>query len=273
MTMLLFVNGKPVDSDRVVPNLFEEDRLSVFESLRSYHGKIFRLGEHLNRLFESAKTVRLNLPKTKEVLEEELIQSLRLSRQQDAFLRLAVDDQNSYIWVTNRSRPAWIYRKGVAIKTVAIRRNAVNAEPPEAKTSAFFNNVLLTLEEHDSEIFESIALDVNGYVTEATSWNIFMVRAQKLFTPQVGILHGVTRQFVIKCAKAEHFPTLESNLTRHDLWNAEEAFLTNTSGEIVPIRSLDGRKIGTQIPGIVTQKLMNRFQKELKKELSHSRTY
>lgn len=115
--------------------------------------------------------------------------------------------------------------------------------------------------------FDAIFLDSNGYVTEGTIWNIFMAKESKLFTPGCEILNGVTRQFVIECAEKENLATLEVNLTRHDFWNADEAFLTNTSGEIVPIHSLDGRRIGNQIPGRMTKKLMVRFRQELEKEL------
>ena len=271
----IFMNGKKIDSDRIVHSDFAEDQIFVFESLRSYKGVIFRLGEHLNRLFDSARTIGLKIKKTRSELKKELASSLTAHPAQDAFLRLGVDRENSYILVLDRKRPTWIYEKGVAIKTVVIRRNLTHSELTEPKTSAFFNNVLAAMEKQDSDAYDVIFLDSLGYVAEGTVWNIFMVKTKQLFTPQVGILNGVTRRFVIECAEQENLPVFETYLTRHDFWNADEAFLTNTSGEIVPIRSLDGRAIGKEIPGRVTNQLMVRFHQELDKELnldSHSRT-
>jgi len=263
----IFVNGKKVNSDQIFESSFSEDKIFVFESLRSYKGRVFRLNEHLDRLFESAKTVGLQLPKTRAQIKKEIAACLAYCDKQNAFIRLTLDGKDSFIIILDRKRPAWIYEKGVNLKTAVTRRNFINAAPPEPKTSAFFNNVLGVMEQHGSDAYESIFLDSNGYVTEATVWNLFMAKEGKIFTPQAGILNGVTRQFVIKCAEQESFPVFESNLTRHDFWNADEAFLTNTSGEIVPIRSLDGRIVGREIPGVVTERLMLRFRKELEREL------
>ncbi|OGW84901.1 MAG: hypothetical protein A3C35_06910 [Omnitrophica bacterium RIFCSPHIGHO2_02_FULL_46_11] len=263
----IFLNGSRISSEHVFPTLFSEDQIFVFESLRSYGGIIFRLEEHLDRLFESAKTIGVHLPKTRSELRKELTACLTHEGGQDRFLRLALDEENSYIWIDERKRPGWIYEKGIDLQTAVTHRNLINSAPPEAKTSAFLNGVLAFLEKGDSSVYESIFLDQNGYLAEATVWNLFIVKGRELRTPQVSILHGVTRQFVIKCAHKEGIPTLESNITRHDSWNADEAFLTNTSGEIAPVRSLDGRMIGKQIPGEVTKALMARFQKDLKKEL------
>ncbi|MBI4358346.1 MAG: aminotransferase class IV [Candidatus Omnitrophica bacterium] len=264
----IFVNGKRIQSDRIYPLRFSEDEVFAFESLRSYRGNIFHLGEHLNRLSESANTIGLKLPKTLSALEKELLSCLTQSHRKDVFLRLGVDGQNSYLLILDRKRPAWIYERGVDLKTAVTRRSLTHASPPEAKTSAFFNNVLAAMEKERLDVFETIFLDLNGYVTEATVWNLFVVKEGRVLTPAVGVLHGVTKQFVIECARKEHLSFIESNLTRHDVWNAEESFLTSTSGEITPICSLDGRRIGVQVPGFVTKRLMERFRIELEKELS-----
>lgn len=270
----IYVNGKKRkrDSPQWRQSLFllAEDKIGVFESLRSYGGKIFRLEEHLDRLFESAKTVGLELPKSRVELKRELTSSLAHYPDGDAFLRLAVDERDSYIWIGERRRPEWIYQKGVDLKATVIRQSLVNAQAPEPKSAAFFNHVLAAMEQKDADIYDFLFLDSNGYVTEGTIWNVFIVKGASILTPQVGILHGVTRQFVIECAEKENLPVIESNLTRHDLYNADEAFLTNTSGEIVPIRSLDRRRIGTRIPGGISERLMKRFRMELTKELGIS---
>jgi branched-chain amino acid aminotransferase len=232
----IFVNGKKTSQDRLLPASFSEENMFAFESLRSYGGVIFRLEEHVDRLFETAKTVGLELTKTREELMKELRNCLDQTAAGDLFLRLMVNERDSFIFLLERKRP----------------------------------DVFAAMERELSSAYESVFLNQEGYVTEATIWNLFMVKAGVLMTPGTGILHGVTRQFVIECAVAEHLPVQETNLTRHDFWNADEAFLTNTSGEIVPIRSLDGRVIGRQIPGSVTQQLMTRFRKEVERELANA---
>lgn len=262
----LFVNGKKTDTDRI-HGLFLEEDILVFESLKSYGGKIFRLDQHLDRLFESAKTAGLKLPKTHQELFREVQMAAARYPEEDRFLRLSVDSRNSYVFVLSRPRPPSIYREGVSLKTSVTRRNLVHSSPPEVKSNDFFNNLLAALELRDTDAFDIIFLDANGYLAESTIWNFFIVKQRTLFTPYVGILSGVTRQFVIECAAKECLHLSETFLTRHDFWNAEEAFLTNTSGEIVPIRELDARRIGIEIPGRVTKKLMKRFHNELKKEM------
>lgn len=262
----LFVNGKEIGSPLQYP-LPNEGTSLVFESLRSYDGIIFRLKEHVNRLLESAKTIQLKLPKNADMLELELKSCLKAAGKKDAFLRISADETNTYVLVTERHRPPWIYEKGIELKTSVIRKNMPNAVPSEAKTNAFLANVMATQERIGEGVYDVILLDGNGFVTESTVWNLFMIKNGSLFTAATGILHGVTQEFVIECARLEQIPVLETNLMRHDLWNADEAFLTNTSGEIVPIRRLDARTIGAEIPGKITQKLMTCFQNELKKNL------
>lgn len=277
----IFVNGKPQTRsqwDGLVPCFRPEEQISVFESVRSYGGTIFRLDRHLTRLFESAKTAGLELPKSRSELKQEIKSCLahwqRSSRRrregQDCFIRLTVDAKDSYIFLLNRKRPPSIYKTGLSLKTVVTRRNLVSALPPEAKSSAFFNCVLAAMELEAgplAETVEAVFLDSNGYLTEAASWNLFMVKDGKVLTPETGFLNGVTREFVIECARKERLPVSETTLTRHDFWNADEAFVTNTSGEIAPVRSLDGRRIGKDIPGLITEQLMSRFHQELEKEL------
>lgn len=142
----LFVNGKRVPQGTARRFPFTEDKIFVFESLRSYGGVIFLIEEHLERLFESAKTVGLKIPKSRACLKDELKACLAGHSGKDAFLRLAVDEQDSYIWILDRRRPKWIYERGLDLKTSVIRRNHVDSEPPEAKTNAFFNNVLATID-------------------------------------------------------------------------------------------------------------------------------
>ena len=266
----LYINGKKTLSDKVRLLGFPEERPFVFESMRSYGGKIFRLNRHLERLIDSAKTIGLFLPRNAEELKADISAALKSHSKADLFLRLAVDEIASYIVILKRARPAWVYEHGLDLTTTVTRRNAVNSETPQVKSNAFLNNVFAILDPPQSAAHEALFLDRSGYMTEGTAWNLFVAKEKKLFTPEAGFLPGVTRQFVIECAVRKGISVLETCLTRHDLWTATEAFLTNTSGEVIPLRSLDGRAIGRDIPGRVTRELMDSFHQELKKELKAS---
>ncbi len=284
---LFFIDGKKIASD-VALKLPDECDLMAFESIRCYEGIPFRLKQHLDRLFESAKDIGLKLPKTRVTLQKEVFSCLKNCKTEARntnsfpfnFLRLAVDKTHSYILLLNRTRKNEIYERGVTLVTSVTRRDYTGAVPPEAKTNAFFNCVLAQLDflsrkrfpDQVEDVFDTIFLDGDGFITEALSWNLFIVKNGRLLTPASGILRGVTRQFVLECAVLERIPTQEINLSRHEAWNADEMFLTNTSGEIVPVRALDGRKIGREIPGKLTVRLHKRFQKEVANEikLQHS---
>ena len=263
-----FVNGKKVIRDNVFLALLQLDRPSVFESFKSYQGKIFRAKEHLDRLFDSAQTSGLHVPKSRAVLMRELDECLKDHRSEDKFLRLTVDERDSFIFVTERTRPPEAYDLGVDLITSITRRCSVRSSPPEVKSRSFFNNVLAVIDTANPDGKEILFLDADGYVVEGLAWNLFAVKNGRLLTPQTGFLIGVTRQFVIECACLEHLPVLESNLTRHDFWSADEAFLTNTSSEIVPVRSLDSRQVGIERPGPITRQLRLRFKRQVAKELN-----
>ncbi|OGW81767.1 MAG: hypothetical protein A3G33_05645 [Omnitrophica bacterium RIFCSPLOWO2_12_FULL_44_17] len=263
----IYLDGRKVDTDRL-SDLPSEDSVAVYESLRSYQGIVFRLREHLKRLDESRRTIGLILPKSLQKLEKEVRECAATYRKGDKFLRLTVNSRHSYLFVTERNRPEHIYKVGVHLKTSTVRRNHINAWTPAVKTNAFFNNVLAVLDGLGDARFDSIFLDAKGYLTEGTIWNIFIVKAGKIYTPAAGgILNGVTRQYVIECAEKEGISVVEMPLTRHDFWNSDEAFITNTSGEIVPVRSLDGRLIGAKIPGRMTLTLIKRFKQDINKKL------
>ncbi len=267
MKTAFFIDGKTVSWPVARLEVPAEGEMWVFESMKSYGGKIFRLSAHLDRLFESAKTIGLRLPKTREIIAAEIKKCLKGFENGDYFLRFWADSRHTCLAITMRKRPQSIYREGVCLETSSIRRNHINSEPPGAKTSAFLNGVLAVQGLADDR-FDRIFLDQNGYVAEGTIWNVFIAKKGILYTPGSGILDGVTRRFVIECAQKERLPVIETCLTRHDFWNSDEAFLTNTSGEIVPIRSLDGRTIGREIPGALTKKLIKRFNHERIKELN-----
>ena len=266
---LLFIDGEPAGDPTLGLLLASEKTVNVFETMKASGASIFRLSEHLNRLFESAKTAGAQIPKERKEIETELENALKqIPPQETVFLRLTAIGSHTMIFVFHRTYPNHIYEKGVGLMTTAVCRNESNAFPPEAKTGQFLNAILSHLDPVLAGAFESLFLNQEGYVTETRASNFFIVKNEILKTPEPrGILDGVTRRFVIECARKEGFPVHEMPITRHEVWNADEAFLTNTSGEIVPVAFLDGRKIGSITPGAITKKLMGRFQSELAQEL------
>lgn len=279
MPFRLYSNGKRV-ADKIPLSEFSEEETGIFESLRTYGGKIFQLEEHLDRLFESAKTSGFScqgqvqqsgpVPFSRKRLRRELELALQAFKREtpreknDLFIRLTLFQKKIFVMLGTRAHAPGLYRDGVALKTSPVKRSLSNASFPEVKTSSYQNAVLASLEPSGAGTYEWLFLDRNGFVTEVRTGNFFMVKGKTLSTPPVlGILNGVTRRFVIKCALALHLTVKEVPLTRHEIYNADEAFLTNTSWEILPVRELDSRKIGVKIPGPVTLKLMQKFKTTL----------
>lgn len=253
--------------------------IGVFESLRAYGGRFFALEEHLERFFESAKTVGIKIPESRSALKQRLYKALKDSGKKDAFVRLTLigaPKKNAapllFTLVSERKHPALLYKRGVALKTTAVKRNLSHAEFPEAKSTNFINQVLATLEPAPAGNYEILFLDPRGHLTEARTGNIFFVKGGRLFTPPPhGLLNGVTRRLVIKYARLKKIFVEEKPLTRHELFNADEAFLTNTSWEILPVREADGRRIGRVTPGPLTERLQALFHKEVQKEIRKHR--
>ncbi|PIQ85826.1 MAG: hypothetical protein COV74_07360 [Candidatus Omnitrophica bacterium CG11_big_fil_rev_8_21_14_0_20_45_26] len=266
----LFINGKR--SSAYLPlEALADMQPHAFESMAGFEAGIFRFSEHLRRLFASARTAGISLAGREEKIRQDVLKAFCGTRHaKPVFLRLMVERNRSVVWVARRTYPREVYTKGVDIVTSPVPRNLSQAIPPEAKTNQFLNGILALLDPAAERAFETIHLGSAGSIREARVWNVFMIKKHVLMTPETaGILDGVTRRFVVECALKEKIRVLETAFTRHDIWNADEAFLTNTSGGIVPIRSVDGRRIGEKVPGILTQKLTKRFKKELDLELSH----
>ena len=252
-------------------NSFFENPLtaSVFETMVAQNRVIFRMAEHLDRLWESAQTIGVPMELKREALEAELIQVARKCHNKKMCIRVAIKGREKTILTFERSLPASYYQDGIHLVTSATRRNASNAMSPEAKSNQFLNGILSLLDLTSGAAFETLILDRNGLVKEARVWNLFIVKRGTLETPATdGILNGVTRNFVIECALKEKIPVVETSFTRHEVWNSEEAFLTNTSGGILPVQSLDGRKIKSPIPGKITKQLSKRYKLEFEKEMS-----
>lgn len=185
----------------------------------------------------------------------------------DYFFRVTWWQSGVYVMAGQRKHPQNLYREGVTLKTSPVKRSPQHAFPAGAKTTDYVNALLATLESKPDSVYEWLFLDAQGFVTEVRIGNFFVVKNGTLFTPPaLNLLNGVTRRFVIECAADLKIPVREAPITRHEVYNADEAFLTNTSWEILPVRELDLRKIGEALPGRITQQLQATFKKKVLKE-------
>src|SRR5262249_41762466 len=247
-----------------------------FEGIRVYGGKVFRLREHIDRLYESARHIALEPPLGREQMMQAVLDTVKANAKQDGYIRLIVtrgagslgldpgkcstpqivvivDDISLY--------PAKFYEEGLEVVTASIIRNHPNALNPRIKSLNYLNNILAKIEAVRAGCQEAIMLNHNGEVAECTGDNLFLVKHGVLRTPHLaaGILEGVTRNAVLGLAREAKIPVQEMALTRHDVYSADECFLTGTAAEVVPVVQCDGRLIGNGKPGPVTRQLRERF--------------
>jgi branched-chain amino acid aminotransferase len=282
----IYLDGKYVPSEEAKVSVFDHGLLygdGVFEGIRVYNGRIFRLDEHLNRLFNSAKAIMLSIPLTRKQLVEACCGTCRENNLKDGYIRLVVTRGVGYLGL-NPFRcknptvfiiadkielyPEEVYRKGLKLITASTQRTNPAAMSPSVKSLNYLNNIMAKIEAVNAGTLEAIMLNAQGHVAECTGDNIFIVRGGKLETPPVsaGALIGITRQVVIDLAAKRKIAVSEPNLTRYDLSTADEVFLTGTAAEIVPVSSIDGRIIGSGRPGALTLKLMEDFRKLTRSE-------
>jgi len=277
----IFLDGKFVSEDEAKISVFDHGLLygdGVFEGIRLYDGRIFRLGQHLDRLFASAKAIMLPVPMSKEQLVEACCEACRQNKLRDGYIRLVVTRGVGYLGLnpfrcknptvfiiadTIELYPEEVYRKGLKLVTASTQRTNPAAVNPSIKSLNYLNNILAKIEAVNAGAIEAIMLNSQGHVAECTGDNIFCVRDGKLGTPPIsaGALVGITRQVVMELAARRKIEAHESNLTRYDLITAAEVFLTGTAAEIVPVVSIDGRTIGSGQPGQLTLKLTGDFRK------------
>jgi len=249
----------------------------VFEGIRSYGGRVFMLDEHLDRLYESAKSIWLTIPIDKEQMKEAILQTLRTNKLRDAYIRVVVSrgegdlgldprkcPKPNVIIITDRIElfPNELYERGIEMVTVSVRRNSPQALNPNIKSLNYLNNILAKIEAINAGKPEGLMLTIDGYVAEGTGENIFVIKRGELFTPPayMGILKGITRQVVMNLAREMGYPVWETVLTLHDVYTADECFITGTAAEIVPVVKLDGRTIGEGVPGPITKALIQKFR-------------
>ena len=278
--MKIFIDGRYYDERSAKVSVLDHGLLygdGIFEGIRAYNGRVFRLKEHIDRLFYSAKAILLTIPMSHADITQAVIQTCRRNKIRDGYIRLVVTrgvgtlglnpnrcKNPSIIIIADKIQlyPPELYQKGMAIITVPTVRNLHSALNPAIKSLNYLNNILAKIEANNAGCEEAIMLNAEGYVSECTGDNIFIVKNGHVSTPPLsaGALYGITRQVVIEMAQEASHTVSEPNLTRYDVFNADECFLTGTGAEIVPIVKVDGRVIGSGKPGPVTQKLVARYR-------------
>jgi branched-chain amino acid aminotransferase len=277
--MKVFIDGKYYDERAAKISVFDHGLLygdGVFEGIRAYHGCVFKLREHIDRLFCSAKAILLNIPMSHAHIMRAVVESCRINKIRDGYIRLVVTrgvgtlglnpnrcKNPSVIIIADKIQlyPPALYQKGMEIVTVPTVRSLHSALNPAIKSLNYLNNILAKIEANHAGCEEAVMLNAEGYVAECTGDNLFIVKNGELLTPPLsaGALYGITRGVVMELAEEEGLAVSEPNLTRYDLFNADECFLTGTGAEIVPVVKIDGRVIGAGKPGPITRKLVTEY--------------
>lgn len=277
----VFTSGKLLDKEQATVSVFDHGLLygdGVFEGIRVYGGKVFLLKEHIDRLYESARAIRLEIPMTKSDLTAAVVSTVGANNLGDGYVRLVItrgagtlgldprktsNPQVIIIADTIALYPPEMYSQGLKLITASTIRNHPQALSARIKSLNYLNNILAKIEGTDAGCVEALMLNHKGEVAECTGDNVFIVQKGVLKTPSVdaGVLEGITRNAVIKLAREAGIPVQETTLIRHDLYVADECFLTGTAAEVIPVVSLDGRPIGDGKPGPITRDLLARFQK------------
>ena len=274
------INGKLVDKADAKVSVFDHGFLygdGVFEGIRAYNGKVFRHREHIDRLYESARSILLEIPLTLDAMIQTVEQTVKANGKPNAYIRLVVSRGPGNLGLDPRKcepqvivivddiqlYPPELYDTGMEIITASTIRNHPNALNPRIKSLNYLNNVMAKIEAIRAGCLEAIMLNTKGEVAECTGDNIFVVKRGVLKTPptDAGILEGITRNAVLELARAAQIPTQEIGLTRHDVYAADELFLTGTAAEVIAVVKVDGRVIGAGKPGPTTQRLREQFQK------------
>ena len=285
MPRIIFMNDRLVPEDQARVSVFDHGLLygdGVFEGLRSYSGTVFRLDAHLDRLWASARAICLEIPLSKAAVAKAVNDTLAANKLSDGYVRLVVtrgagslgldpnrttNPQVIVIADTISLYPREFYEQGLKIVTAATQRVQSAALSPRIKSLNYLNNIMAKLEGLRAGCVEALMLNHKGEVAECTGDNVFVVRSGVLLTPppDAGILEGITRNAVMDLAREAGIDCREATLTRHDLYTADECFLTGTAAEVIPVVDIDGRMIGPGTPGPVTQQLTTAFHALVRK--------
>lgn len=277
----IYLSGSFVTKDEAKISVYDHGFLygdGIFEGVRAYSGNVFKLKEHLDRLYMSAKAIMLEIPCTKEEMEEIVCETLRRNKLEDAYIRIVVSRgkgnlgldpftcaKPEVIVITEALElyPKEFYEKGMEIVTVATRRNRPDVLSPKIKSLNYLNNILAKIEAYQAGVKEALMLNSEGYVTECTGDNIFIVKNGVLYTPPtyLGALEGITRNAIMDIAEELGYEVKEEPITVYDVYTADEVFLTGTAAEVIAVVKVDSRVIGDGRPGPHTKKLLDAFRK------------
>lgn len=277
--LIIYCNGEYLPQSKATVSLFDHGFLygdGVFEGIRAYNGRVFKLREHLDRLYDSAKAIGLKVPISVEEMSEIVLETLRKNNLKDAYIRplvtrgvgdLGLDPRNCpkpSIYVIAQYWEAMygdLYETGLTGVTVSVRRNASDALSPNIKSLNYLNNILAKIEANVKGGDEAIFFDSNGYLSEGSGDNIFIVKNGCVYTPPtINNLKGITRATAIELLKEMHISVSIENLGMFDLYTADEIFVTGTAAEAAPLVKVDGRDIGTGKPGPITKKMVESFK-------------
>lgn len=274
---LIYFNGKFVPESQPVVSVFDHGFLygdGVFEGIRAYNGRVFKLREHVDRLFDSAKAIDLDVGMSKDEMEEAILETLRKNNLKDAYIRPIVSRGNGDLGLDPRkcdkpnvfivAKPMGsLYGDTIELKaiTVGVRRNAPDMLSPNIKSLNYLNNILAKIEANAKGGDEAIFLDSNGYVAEGSGDNIFIIKNGEVYTPPtINNLKGITRATAVDLLKEAKIPVHVENIGLFDVYTADEIFVTGTAAEAAPVVWVDGRTIGTGTPGPVTLMMLKKFE-------------
>ena len=286
MNPRVYISGKLFDKSDAKISVFDHGVLygdGVFEGIRAYSGRVFRLKQHVDRLYRSALGIHLEIPMKREEMAAAIVDTLAQNKLVDAYIRvlvtrgagsLGLDPRKTsdpqVIIITDKISlyPEELYEHGLKIVTAATTRNHPNAVNPRIKSLNYLNNILAKMEGIEAGCVEALMLNHKGEVAECTGDNIFVVQSGAIHTPSVdsGILEGITREAVIELARAAGYSVTERTMDRHDVFTADECFLTGTAAELIPVVACDGRNIGSGRPGPITRELRERFHRLVREE-------
>jgi len=285
MDLMVYLNGNFVPKHEAKTSIYDHGFLygdGVFEGIRAYNGRVFRLDEHLDRMYDSAKAIDLKIPLSKDEMKKAIIETLKINKLKDAYIRPIVTRGDGDLGLDPRKCPSpnvfiitqeWgamygdLYEKGLKAVTVSVRRNAPEALPPNIKSMNYLNNILAKIEANVKGGDEAIIFDVNGNISEGSGDNIFVVKNGRIITPPtLNNLRGITRAAAIELAVKEGIEVSEANIGFFDIYTADEVFVTGTAAEIAPITVIDGRTVGDGKPGKITKKLMAAFRELTRSE-------
>ena len=276
--MKIYLNGKFVNKEEAKVSVFDHGFLygdGAFEGIRAYKSRVFRLKEHIERMYETMHTLMIDPRMTKAQMTQAVVDTLKINKIADGYIRLIVSRGDGDLGLDPRKcfgkpnviiiadkialYPAELYQKGMEIITVATQKNNANALNPQLKSLNYLNNILAKIEATLCGYNEAIMMDANGYIGECTGDNVFIYKNGVLSTPHLGRLKGITADAILELAGKLKINVHEGFITRHEVYNAQECFLTGTAAELIPIVKVDGRFIGNGKPGAVTLKLLKAF--------------